>query len=166
MTTEGRIRISLAAGELEIEGTTDFVKLYDEAISDMLERLASQPLPTQAAGGPIDTGQSDVEDVANAGTTSTVKTVEFGEALHGLPKTATGTDRILAAAYFAQNASGDNTFTTGLANKLLIEQGVKLANAAQCVKQNATAKRVFKVAGNKWRISQTGLEHLRTLNIA
>ena len=51
---------------------------------------------------------------------------------------------------------------TGEANALLTEQGVKVGNPSQCVKQNLTAKRVFKHLG-RYRVSQTGLEYLRQM---
>jgi hypothetical protein len=44
----------------------------------------------------------------------------------------------------------------------LTEQGVKVGNPSQCVKQNLLAKRVFKHQG-RYRVSQIGLDHLRQL---
>jgi hypothetical protein len=44
----------------------------------------------------------------------------------------------------------------------LTEQGVKVGNPSQCVRQNLAAKRVFKHLG-RYRVSQTGLDHLRQM---
>src|SRR5690606_25956716 len=47
-------------------------------------------------------------------------------------------------------------------NAQLVEQGIKLTNASQCVKNLQTAKRIFKVSGG-FRISKDGEAHLKTL---
>jgi hypothetical protein len=171
MAAEGRVRISLATGELEIEGTSEFVKQYDDAISDMLDRLASQPFSPPSGTGQNDrtagAGNGDETDRLDATQTVAVSSgLELGEALHALPKNSTGTDKILVGAWYAQKSNSENDFTTLSANKLLIEQGIKLTNAAQCIKQNVGAKRVFKIRGNRWRISQSGVEHLASLGIS
>ncbi len=157
MAIEGRVRISLASGELEVEGSLDFVDRYETSIKAMLRRLEDHPSPVRAqkergGAGPRVGGDTDKRD--------------FGEILHGLPKHATGADQILVAGWFVQKSSADSSFTTGDANKLLIGQGVKLSNAAQAMRGNLTAKRVFKVAGNRWRISKQGDEQLKTLLIS
>ena len=51
---------------------------------------------------------------------------------------------------------------TGEANTLLTDQGIKVGNPSQCVKQNLVAKRVFKHQ-RRYRVSQTGLDQLRQL---
>jgi hypothetical protein len=82
--------------------------------------------------------------------------------LNRLPRGATDVDRMLLAGYSAQQNGADTGFGTGEANALLSEQGVKVDNPAQCVKQNLLAKRVFKHQG-RYRVSQIGLDHLRQL---
>ena len=77
-------------------------------------------------------------------------------------RSATDVDRILVAGFFAQQKGADNGFGTGEANTLLTEQGVKVGNPSQCVKQNLLAKRVFKHQG-RYRVSQIGLDYLRQL---
>jgi hypothetical protein len=154
---EVRVRICLATGELEVEGTPDFVGTYDKSIRAMLRRLEEQPAPATSKGTPQ--GATADSSGALAGTAER----DFGEVLHGLPKSATGTDQILLAGHFASQSSGDKSFSTGDANRLLVGQGVKLSNAAQAMRGNLTAKRVFKVGGNRWRISRQGEDHLRTL---
>lgn len=82
--------------------------------------------------------------------------------LERLPPTATDADRMLVAGYFAQQSGADNGFTTVEANDLLTEEGVKVDNPSQCVKQNLLAKRVFKHQG-RYRVSQIGLDYLRQI---
>ncbi len=154
MPAEGRIRISLASGELEVEGTLEFVDKYEKSIKDMLRRLEEEPIPVRkprevGARAVSAAGSDDIGD--------------FGEVLHGLPKSATGADQMLVAGWFAQKASTDNAFTTADGNKLLVGQAVKLSNPSQAMRGNLAAKRVFKVSGDRWRISKQGDEHLKTL---
>ena len=155
MTSEGRIRISLSSSELEVEGSAEFVVKYEKQINEMLRRLEVQPVPTSKHR---DTGKG-------AGTSGGQVHVvgDFGEILHGLPRSATGADQMLVAGWFVQGSAADTAFTTGEGNKLLVGQGVKLSNPSQAMRGNLAAKRVFKVAGDRWRISKQGDEHLKTL---
>jgi hypothetical protein len=151
-TAEARIRISLQAGELEVEGSETFIAQYQDVLDALIDRVrTSKPGPAQTdpAGTTTSTGASAAKG-------------DFPEALHGLPSGASGSDQILVAGYFASLGIPDSTFATGDANKLLLEQGIKLSNPSQSLRNNLTAKRVFKV-GNRFRISKTGEDHLKTL---
>lgn len=157
MAETARVRISLTAGDLEVEGTEDFVQQYADSIRTLLDRL--EGLPVQPVGPP---GQA-IGDGASAATMgSAAEQREFGEVLHSLPKDASGPDRILLAGSYAQLASSDNTFSTGEANQLLLGQGVKLSNPSQALKNAIAAKRVFKV-GKRYRVSKAGEEHLKSI---
>jgi hypothetical protein len=70
---------------------------------------------------------------------------------------------MLAAGFFVQQGAADDAFGTADANKKLTEQGVKLGNPSQCVKQSLLAKRVFMVQRGRYRVSQHGRAHLRQL---
>jgi hypothetical protein len=146
-----KLRINLAQREFEVEGSENFVRAYAERLDQLLEWLTQQ---TVAAAGSPPPARTDGDGLAAAGT--------FGELLQCLPRTATDVDRMLVAGYFAQQNGADNGFATGEANHLLTEQGVKVGNPSQCVKQNLLAKRVFKHQG-RYRVSQIGLDYLRQL---
>jgi hypothetical protein len=146
-----KLRINLAQREFEVEGSESFVKTYAERLDQLLGRLMDQPA---AAQRPLVSARPDGDALPSAGT--------FGELLQRLPRGATDVDRMLVAGYFAQQRGADDGFATGEANTLLTEQGVKVGNPSQCVKQNLLAKRVFKHQG-RYRVSQIGLDHLRQL---
>ena len=146
-----KVRINLAQREFEVEGSESFVRAYAEQLDKLLARLTEQ---SAAAPGARGQASADNDAMPDTGT--------FGELLKRLPRTATDVDRMLVAGYFAQQRAGDNGFATGEANTLLTEQGVKVGNPSQCVKQNLLAKRVFKHQG-RYRVSQIGLDHLRQL---
>ena len=70
---------------------------------------------------------------------------------------------MLAAGYYVQQHAADDSFATADANKRLTEQGIKLGNPSQCVKQSVLSKRVFMVTRGRYRVSQHGRQHLRQL---
>ena len=154
-----RIRVSLSAGELEIEGTEDFVSQYADSIESVLERLR-----IEGPSGPVPAAQAP----ATAGSTGPTAAIApgdepFGEVLHSL-SSKSGTDQILLAGYYVGRNATDGTFSTVDANKLLIEQGVKLSNASQSLKNNLASKRAFKV-GNRYKVAKLGIDYLKTLGV-
>jgi hypothetical protein len=157
MAEQARVRISVGTGELEVAGTELFVAQYDEAVQALIGRLREQPIQPPSAG--TDPGANSA---AGSRGSLDIASREFGEILHALPSNASGSDQILVAGWYYQQASADNTFSTGNANQLLLGQGIKLSNPSQSLKNAIAAKRVFKV-GKGYKISKTGEEHLRTL---
>ncbi len=146
MSERARIRISLAQRELEIEGSEGFVRSFGDRLERMLERLSS--------GEPVTVRTPEVRRSGLGG---------FGEFLHHLPGTATDVDRMLAAGFYVQEHSPDRTFATAEASRRLSEQGIKIGNPSQCVRQSQMAKRVFIVERGRYRVSQIGRQHLRQL---
>lgn len=164
MATDARLRISLSTGEIEIEGPEAFIAQYDSVVQEILRRLADSTQSDFEIRSVA--GQASSAPAANA-TVSTASGVEdrlpeFGEALHRLPKTTTGTDQILVAGYYASRHSMDRTFPTADASRLLVEQGIKLPNPSQSLKNNMDGKRVFKT-GKNYKLSREGLERVGQL---
>lgn len=161
MTDQARVRVNLTQRELEIEGSESFVRSFGERLEGLLESLAdagwAEPLPAAAAaaGNPAPAVPAEPAATPAFGT--------FGEFLTNLPGSATDVDKILAAGLWGQSQAADDCFATGDANKRLLEQGIKVGNASQCVKQSVLAKRVFVVQRGRFRVSQIGRQHLRQL---
>jgi hypothetical protein len=145
-----RLRINLSQGEFEVEGSEAFVSGYVSRFETWLVRLddavATGKPPATLAAAP------SVRPAAES----------FGELLQHLPRAASDVDRMLLAGYFAHLQSADRSFATGEASALLTEQGIKIGNPSQCVRQSLAAKRVFKHQG-RYRVSQTGADHLRQM---
>jgi len=165
---QGRIRISLATGELEVDGHQDFVSQYAESIAALLSRLIEQG-PTVVATVPAATAAASSGNLTGnfgttAGGTSSPVDEPFGQVLHSL-SSKSGTDQILLAGYYHAKTTPDGTFSTNEAHKLLIEQGVKLSNASQSMKNNLAAKRAFKV-GSRFKVAKAGLDYLVTLGVS
>ena len=149
-----RVSVSIGNCQLDLEGSEQFIAQYEEPLQRMLNRLASDVADAVDPPSPQMTGSS-------LGHTSTLSDLEFGEALHLLGSTS-GTDQILLAGRYAQDAAEDRAFSTGEANQMLIDQGVKLANPSTAMKRNLTSKRVFKIGG-RFRMSRMGEDHLASL---
>lgn len=152
MDQRGRLRINLAQREFEVEGSEDFVRSFAERIGELLNLFDVAPAPAAAT-----------EADAAAGTASPETLGSFGEFLLRLPTSATDVDKMLAAGFYAQISSADDAFTTADTNRRLTEQGIKLGNPSQCVKQSLIAKRVFLLSKGRYRVSQQGRAHLRQL---
>ncbi len=155
--TRARLKINLSQGEFEVEGSEAFVERYAERIDALFSNFQKD----QIIERPIISTTS--VEAADANGESTIEAPQhIGEWLELMPRSATDVDRMLLAGYVAQLRSGDQSFGTGEANLLLTDQGIKVGNPSQCVKQNLVAKRVFRHQ-RRYRVSQTGLDQLRQL---
>lgn len=161
--TRTRLRINLSQGEFEVEGSEAFVERYAERIDALFSGLALSKGAEPAPSLSTPTATHTLNSVPANGASSPGSAPEhLGEWLEHMPRSATDVDRMLLAGYFAQVRSADQCFGTGEANALLTDQGIKVGNPSQCVKQNLVAKRVFKHL-RRYRVSQTGLDQLRQL---
>ena len=153
MDQRGRLRINLTQREFEVEGSEEFVRSFADRIQELLDQLDG-PAPAVSGASIARTGAADPR-ATDLGT--------FGEFLLRLPSSATDVDKMLAAGFYVQAGSADDAFATADANRRLTEQGIKLGNPSQCVKQSLLAKRVFLVSKGRYRVSQPGRAHLRQL---
>lgn len=165
MTERTRVRINLAQSELEVEGSEAFIEGFRAQIDALLERLPEarvtlgQAAPAEPPAASRKPGPSPVAPAR-------LELPPFGEYLHFLPASATEVDRMLAAGFYLQQLSSDDSFATGDANKRLAEHGIKIGNASQCVRQSLAARRVFAVTRGRFRVSQQGRAYLRQLTNA
>ena len=147
MDQRGRLRINLSQREFEVEGSEEFVQSFADRIHELLAQLDGPGLPAAPSPGPVREANPDAGPT-DLGT--------FGEFLLRLPSSATDVDKMLAAGFYVQVGTAD-------ANRRLTEQGIKLGNPSQCVKQSLLAKRVFMVSKGRYRVSQPGRAYLRQL---
>ncbi|HET6469376.1 MAG TPA: hypothetical protein VFG43_13465 [Geminicoccaceae bacterium] len=153
--------MNLSEREYEIEGDEPFVREFSERLEALFQSLEpAEPPPLrepQEAAGPGD------GPARNGAAARPSALGEFGDFIHRLPASATDVDRMLAAGFYVQQQSDDDAFGTSDANRRLVEQGVKIGNPSQCVRQSLVAKRVFMVKRGRFRVSQIGRQHLRQL---
>jgi hypothetical protein len=158
VSERARLRVNLVQSEFEVEGSEAFVRTYAERFDALLDRLGHGAEPDDP---PAPRTQPSRAQPPSPPALS-IDTANLGELLHHLPRSATDVDRMLLAGHVAQSRSADNAFSTGEANALLTEQGVKIGNPSQSVKQNVVARRVFRHQ-RRYRVSQIGLHHLAQL---
>lgn len=145
-----RVRLLMGSNEIELEGTEEFVRsMFEEIRTELSSGSHGEGSETSDLGG-----ESGVQHKSFP--------ASFGEYLLGF-ELEKDTDRILVAARYAQHTAEDNAFTTNEVNELLVDQGVKVSNASQSVKQNVTSKRVFKLSKGKYRVSNNGESHIQEL---
>ena len=152
MANEARIRINLNQREIEVAGEQEFVERYADQLQAMIERLLELPQVASAASPPSTTDTPTDDSLGS-----------FGEYLHRLPSSATEVDKILAAGNYCERQSTDRCFTTAQANRRLVEQGIKVGNPSQCVKQSLNAKRLIVLTKGVYRVSLEGRSYLRQL---
>lgn len=145
-----RVRISLSEGEFEIDAIKEYVEEFRNVIDSLLKALAESGPSTSAKRGHV---RKEVDEDGG---------ISFPEALYKLSSSASGAEKMLVAARFAQKASSDNTFSTAEANKMLTDQAIKLANPSQTLANMLKSKRIFKV-GKRFRLSQIGDESVDNL---
>lgn len=161
--TRTRLKINLSQGEFEVEGSEAFVERYADRIDALFASLAHGKMHEQAPILPsANIASASGANAPNGAASPGSAPAHIGEWLEHMPRSATDVDRMLIAGYFAQIRSADQSFGTGEANTLLTDQGIKVGNPSQCVKQNLVAKRVFKHQ-RRYRVSQTGLDQIRQL---
>lgn len=151
-----RIRVAVGGCELELVGTAEFIDSHSVAIAMMLERVEN------ASSDIVETTTPGPPSLPGASNAAAISDMEFGQALLLLPDSASGTDQILLAGQFAQSQSDDSTFSTRDASQMLMEQGIKLANPSQSIRNNSDQKRVFKV-GKRFRVSADGQRYVEGL---
>jgi hypothetical protein len=150
-----RLRVNLATREFEVEGSEAFVQEQAQRLEALLQAFEPIDLPLAPADPPEAAPAPPASRPAALG--------EFGDFILRLPGSATDVDRMLASGFYVQSQSDDDAFGTSDANRRLVEQGVKLGNPSQCVRQSLVARRVFLVKRGRFRVSQIGRQHLRQL---
>ena len=145
MDQRGRLRINLSQREFEVEGSEEFVRGFAERIQELLDLFdrSRRPRPASRGARPAPS-QAPRRSAPSASSSCACR------------RPATDVDKMLAAGFYVQVGSADDAFATADANRRLTEQGIKLGNPSQCVKQSLLAKRVFLVSKGRYRVSQPG----------
>jgi hypothetical protein len=158
-----RLRLNLVAREIEIEGSESFVREYADKFSGILDSIIAKNIDTAAqqqapplAEQDVDLGESPVVQLSGVPAT-------FGEYMSFFPTDIKDVDKMLITCYYTQARDENNSFTTAAANALLKEQGIKLANASNCVTHNLQKKNVFRLEKGQFRVSQSGVERINGL---
>jgi len=161
-TNQISIRINLEAREFEITGDIKYIDdEYGAFIKECLDIIKSSPKSNKSSES-TNTQKSKGEPDVVASDNSTIPD-SFGEYFNKFPKGLSNVDKLLVACYYIQMRSDNKSYTVSEASSVLIDQGVKLSNPAAFNKANIETKKVFKLTGNTFRVSETGMEQIKSL---
>ncbi|KIL20321.1 hypothetical protein ABE33_18405 [Bacillus safensis] len=169
--SNARVKINVRSGELDFEGSEDFVKEQMdqlEAIVDIIAQLYVDDKDNEIEEF-IQEERKEVEE-------SKLKTVEinpldvpdtFGEWQNRFADDTTDLDKALITAYFVQVKSEQNEFKTKEVSDTLKEHGIKLSNPSSSLDRLTEKKLTFQVRKlgklKFLRVSANGLSYLKTL---
>ena len=172
MEHTARVKIVLHGGEFEIEGSEAFVSSYADTIaslSDLLKNAPPHPSATEGKESNLNPGKQfaifDPEGPAPPAPEAAplASPDSFGELYYKAPKSTSKSDVVLLASFFVQSHNGEGTFTTREVNKLLRDHGIDMTNTAHFNKLNQDYKKVFKMRQGQYKVSEEGVEHLRSI---
>lgn len=154
-----RVRFCRSTGEVEIEGSPEFVSEWWERVSPEIGPAGLSEAGLRSEGSGTKVVYASVSAVG-AGSANGGIPENFGEYLQQFPDGVSDLDKVLIAAAFSQSRTVDQTFTTKAANELLMDQKIRVANASQSVRRLIESKRAFAVSGGRFCVSKTGLDYL------
>ncbi|HET6255360.1 MAG TPA: hypothetical protein VFE32_14865 [Puia sp.] len=161
-----KIRISLTSREVEFDGDLQLIKdNFGEYIQDYLKVLNKESPGSSVIKQPNVKSTTANSSPSPTDQTSNLIPDSFGEYYSKFPKSLSNVDKLLLASFFLQSRTDGKCFTVKEASDLLLEQGVSLSNAGVFNKHNITSRRVFKLSGKSFRVSDTGLEYIKSLTV-
>ena len=167
MSETAKFRFNFKNGEIEIEGSEDFVRDQISAIGSLVELWGSATDERSEEEADVESKSGSLaSSAADRGGGKDIPDT-FGEYMHSFRSGLSDVDTALVAARFVQSQSSTNDFKTLELNKALRDHGIKLLNPSRDLRRLASRKLIFqtrKVGKLKFvRVSQDGLQHLESL---
>lgn len=169
-----RVKINLKTGEIEFEGSQEFVESQMDNLESIIDLLSSNVeerdfVSTHYNEDSGEDAEDNIADTENSETLPELTVPEsFGEWMHKFKEGINGIDKALVTAYYVQNQAPKNDFKTIEVNQSLKDHGIKLANPSKSLKSLEGKKYLFQTRkeGPKirfMRVSQDGIKFLKTL---
>jgi hypothetical protein len=161
MSETAKFRLNLQTGEIEIEGSEDFVERQINGLEALLELI-----------GPVDDPADEFEEETGGDGENPPKNGDgmpttFGEYLHSFKSDINDLEKALVTARFVQHESATNDFKTSEVNKSLKDHGIKLSNPSVSLKRLIQKKYLFQTrkVGKLiyMRVSTDGQKYLESL---
>jgi len=161
-----KVRVNLNQREFEVEGEQGIIfENFGNMLKDYLDIIKTQPTHKVEQLKKYNNSPIIEESSASERGQSLGIPDSFGEFYNRFPKSLSNVDKLLAACYYIQSISEQKQFTVKEANDMLLEQGVKLSNSNAFNKANSDTKRVFKLSGKFYRVSDLGVDSIKSLMI-
>lgn len=162
-----KIRINLDQREFEVDGDSEYImETFGADLREYIEMIKSTQNNSGQTPESINPDFRPVESPAIR-TWQNQQTEQlpssFGEYFNKFPKNVTIVDKLLISSYYVQNTQESKSFTVKEAADILIDQGVKLSNSTAFNKSNLSTKRVFKLTGKSYKVSDIGIEYIKAL---
>jgi hypothetical protein len=170
MSEAARFKLNLKSGEIEIEGSEDFVEKQIQTLECLISLIKTASETSNDMSSDISnlsTEESDVKPLTITSVGDNVIPETFGEWLHTFKKDIMDIDKCLITARFIQSKSQTNDFKTSEVNHALKEHGIKLSNPSSSLGILVNKKLLFqtrKVGSLKFfRVSREGQDNLAKL---
>ncbi|WP_277865350.1 hypothetical protein [Candidatus Synechococcus calcipolaris] len=176
MSKPARARINFKTGEVELEGSEQFVQDQLANIDAIVEYMAllstnnsvddeSESILEQEEIAIV--AEEEEKKLSNIGEQELQTTDTFGEFFHQFRNEVNDLEKALITAYYVQKQSPQNDFKTSEVNNFLKEHGVKLSNPSNSLNRLATKRLLFQTRKNGklkyMRVSSDGVNHLKSL---
>lgn len=172
-----KVKINLKTGEIEFEGSEEFVQNQMDSLDSIIDLLSSSVVPNTFSENIQSSTSDEVEDFSENENTaessnnngdSLAVPESFGEWMHKFKDSINDIEKALVTAYYVQNQSDKKDFKTLEVNKSLRDHGIKLSNPSRSLKLLEEKKYLFQTRkeGQKvrfMRVSQDGISHLKSL---
>lgn len=176
MSDTTRIRVSTRFGEVEFEGSEEFVNKQIDNVEGLLERFHNVYLKLGLYEAGDDklkfVGSYEKQEVEEKEQVSQIDLSvpdTFGEWYQKFPKDMSENDVALVTGYFHQEKSDTKEFKTQDVNNLLNEFGIKLSNTSLSVKRLVENKFAFPIGKEgrikRYKIAKPGEEKMKELII-
>lgn len=158
--TNIKIRINLSAREFEVDGDSEYIEqVFGDKIKSYLDIISNVPVSTETNRRDSDTVKTIKDTPHDKDNTFD----SFGEYYSHFKRDIGIVDKLLIACYYVQMNSPSKSFELPEASSLLLDQGVKLSNPNAFNKSNISTKKVFKMSGKEYRVSDIGVEYINSL---
>ncbi|WP_372876727.1 hypothetical protein [Spongiibacter marinus] len=172
-----KVKINLKTGEIEFEGSEEFVQHQMDSLDSIIDLLSSSVVSGTSPESNQSSISNEVEELSeneiaqessNHNGDSLAVPESFGEWMHRFKDSINDIEKALVTAFYVQNQSDKNDFKTLEVNKSLRDHGIKLSNPSRSLKLLEEKKYLFQTRkeGQKvrfMRVSQDGMSHLKSL---
>ncbi len=152
-----KVKINLNSGEIEFEGSQEFVQEQMDNLELILNLISSRKLTSANNSQTFSEEDDDFEDEASEDGEDSDSTPSeadlsipesFGEWMHKFKDGINGVDKALITAYYVQQQAPKNDFKTIEVNNSLKDHGIKLSNPSKTLKSLETKKYLFQTANS------------------